>query len=225
MFDSRSGELRGLVLGNRLGAMRTGAIGGAAIKLLAREDARILGVIGAGRQARTQIEAAAAVRPLERVRVFSRTPARREAFAAEMAATTGVPVEAVETAEEAVRGADILICATTSATPVFDPAWLAPGTHVTTVGPKFAGAHEISLDVAARSAVIATDSPAQVEAYADPFFLIGTPDYARMVALSAIATGAQPGRTSADAITLFCSVGLAGTEVLVAQAALERARA
>jgi len=84
---------------------------------------------------------------------------------------------------------------------------------------------EISLDVAARSAVIATDSPAQVEAYADPFFLIGTPDYARMVALSAIATGAQPGRTSADAITLFCSVGLAGTEVLVAQAALERARA
>ena len=220
VFDAQTGKLRGLVLGNQLGAIRTGAIGGAAIRHMARQDARVLGIIGTGRQARTQIKAAAAICPLEQVRVFSRTPAQREAFAAEMTARIAVPVEAVDSPEAVVRGADIVIGATKSRTPVLDAAWIGPGTHVTTIGPKFAEGHEMPLDLAARSAIIATDSPAQLDAYAEPFFLSG-PDRARMVPLSAIVTGQQPGRTSDDDITLFCSVGLAGTEVFVALAALE----
>ncbi|HML22669.1 MAG TPA: ornithine cyclodeaminase family protein [Aggregatilinea sp.] len=220
VFDSHTGKLRGLVLGNQLGAIRTGAIGGTAIKHMARLDARVLGIIGTGRQARTQIEAAAAARPLERIRVYSRTPAARDAFAAEMQQRNGIPVEAVDSPEAAVRGADIVIGATNSRTPVLDAAWIAPGTHVSTIGPKFAAGHEMPLDLAPRCAIIATDSPAQIDAYPEPYFL-SAPDRARTIPLSAIVTGQQPGRTSPDDITLFCSVGLAGTEVFVALAALD----
>jgi alanine dehydrogenase len=105
-----------------------------------------------------------------------------------------------------------------SNTPVIDAAWLAPGAHVTTIGPKIKGRHELGLDVADRAGLIATDSPAQIAAL--DFFLDGTDHGTRMVDLADIVTGRHPGRTSDDMIMLFCSAGLAGTEVLVADALL-----
>jgi alanine dehydrogenase len=101
---------------------------------------------------------------------------------------------------------------------------LRPGTHVNTIGPKFEDTHELSPRVAEKSAIVATDSLAQVDAYPRPFFLAGTPARERMVELGEIVAGRRPGRTSPDDVTLFCSVGLAGTEVVLADAALMLAR-
>jgi alanine dehydrogenase len=221
VFDSQTGALRGVLIGRLAGALRTAAINAVAIRHMARQGAQVLGVLGAGFQAGYHLQAAAAVRPFTRVLVYSRSAGRRQAFAAHWAAQTGLPVQALDAAEAVVRQADVLICATNSTTPVLDAAWVRPGTHVNTIGPKFAGASETPPELAQRSRVIACDSPQQAAAYGRPFFLSGTPEWERMVDLSEIVTGRRPGRHSEQDITLFCSVGLAGTEVALAAAALQ----
>ncbi|MDQ4078725.1 MAG: ornithine cyclodeaminase family protein [Chloroflexota bacterium] len=223
VFDSESGALKGIVIGGLIGAMRTGAIGGVAIKHMSRPDSRVLGILGSGRQARTQLEAASTIRHFERVKVYSPTRHHREAFAQEMGARLDLDIEPAASARAVVHDADVLICATTSSAPVFDPDWLKPGVHINSVGPKFKEAHELPVEAATQSRVIATDSPAQIEAYPNPFFLTGTPAMQRIIDLSEIVVGKRVGRTAPDDITLFCSVGLAGTEVVVANAAIERA--
>jgi ornithine cyclodeaminase/alanine dehydrogenase-like protein (mu-crystallin family) len=223
VWATDTAELVGLVLGDRLGEIRTGAIGGLAVHRMSRAGATTVGIIGSGPQARSQLLAVAAVRPLTRVWQFSRSLANRESFCREMEALLGVPVEAATSAEAAVADADIVICATSSPRPVLDASWLKPGAHVSTVGPKTIAGHEVGTDVARRAAIIATDSLAQTRAYTDPFFLDDA-DAARMVELSAIVAGREPGRLSDADITLFCSVGLAGTEVFVAERLLQATR-
>lgn len=216
VWDSATARLKGVVLGNRLGALRTGALGGAAIELLARRDAKTCGVIGSGRQAETQLLAAAAVRPLKEVRVFSRDQANRARFAADAESVLGLPVRPVDRAQDAAAGADILICATNSADPVIEAGWVAPGTHVTTVGPKAKDRHELPPDLAGRAEIIATDSPAQIEAQGGGHFLAGSGVSGRLHDLADIAAAEKPVRSSKDDITLYLSAGLAGTEVIVA---------
>jgi len=229
VFDSDSGAFKGAIIGGLIGAMRTGAIG-VAVKHMSRPDSKVLGIIGSGFQAKTQLEAAASVRQFEAVRVFSRNAEHRQAFARQMGEKLSLSIQPVASAEEAVSSADVVICATSSIRPVFKSRWLKPGTHVTTIGPKWKLAHELEMDVAERAQVIATDSLAQAEAYRRralfrdlPFFLTGTPEMERLVELSDMVAGNKPGRTSPEDITLFCSVGLAGTEVVVANEALRRA--
>lgn len=222
-YDSETGAFEGVVIGHRVGAVRTGAIGGVAIDRLARSDARTLGVLGSGRQARTQVEAAAAVREFDEVSVYSPTASHRERFATEVGRDLGLDANAVQSSEAAVRGADVLITATTSREPVFEIEWLEPGVHVNSVGPKFEGAHELDLAVAANSDAIVTDSLAQVDDYEPRFFLSNTPHRSRMLELSDVVTGAVSGRERDDETTLFCSVGLAGTEVVLAHEAFRRA--
>lgn len=218
-YDGDTGALEGVIVGDQVGAVRTGAIGGVALDELARPDATTIGVLGSGRQARTQLRAAATVRDFERVRVFSTTKDNRDQFADELGSELGLDVEAVSSNEAAVRGVDVVITATTSREPVFDPAWLEPGVHINTVGPKFVNANEIDPAVAEDSDVIVTDSLAQVDGYERPFFLSDTSYGDEMVELSALVSGEAPGRERDDDITLFCSVGLAGTEVVVAHEA------
>jgi ornithine cyclodeaminase len=220
VWDARAGTLQALILGKRLGDLRTGAIGGLAIRHMARPESEDLGLIGSGDQARTQLAAAATVRRLRKVRVFSRSVDNRSAFAAEMGRQLDLDITPVESAREAVSGADIVICATSSDRPVLEAAWLAPGAHVNMLGRKTRDWHELGLDVAERAVVIATDSPAQTRAYGAPFFLDGTPHDARMVDLADLIAGKSVARPSAEAVTLFCSTGLAGTEVLVGAALL-----
>ncbi|WP_404713146.1 ornithine cyclodeaminase family protein [Sphingomonas sp. MMS24-J13] len=212
VWSVEDGTLLGAVRGQRLGDMRTGAIGGVAVDLMAPRNADIAAVIGAGRQARTQLEAAAAVRPLRQVRVYCRDADRRERFAAEMTERLRVPVNAAPTPRTALADAAIVLCATTSETPVIEAEWLAPGAHINTVGPKGAGRHEIGLDVADGASLIATDSPDQVVAYPDGFFL---PEVTRLRDLATLV--ADPGNVKrGSGFSLFCSTGLAGTEVLLA---------
>ncbi|MGB6526252.1 MAG: hypothetical protein WBE87_15165, partial [Candidatus Acidiferrales bacterium] len=117
LFQAKTGELLALIEADYLGQMRTGAASGVATKFLARKDARTIGIIGTGLQARTQLEAVVAVREIERVHSFGRDPGRRERFAREMTAKLGVPVESAATAEAVVRAAEILITSTTASNP------------------------------------------------------------------------------------------------------------
>jgi len=215
LHDARDGRIRAIAVGEEIGSRRTGALGGAAVDLLAARDAGTVAVIGSGRQAWTQVWAAAAVRPLRSVTVFSRSAARRAAFATRVRAELGVPAWPAGTAEEAVRGREIVIVATTSTRPVLSAADLAPGAHVNVVGFKQRGRSEFGLDLPARAGVIATDSVAQARSYDPPLVLSGTAYEAAVRDLGAIAAGAAPGRTKPDEVTMFLSVGLAGTEVFL----------
>ncbi|MCN0180750.1 ornithine cyclodeaminase family protein [Salinispora arenicola] len=215
LHDARAGVVRAVAVGEELGSRRTGGLGGVAIDALARPDAATLGVVGSGRQAWTQVWAAAAVRPLREVSVHSRSAARRTAFADRIRAELGVPARAVGSAAAAVADRDIVVIATTSTTPVVDAADLARGTHVNAVGFKQVDRHEFGPDLLDRAEVLATDSPAQAVGYTPPM-LAALPPYAgRLRDLGAVLAGAVPGRTSADQISAFCSTGLAGTEVFL----------
>lgn len=103
---------------------------------------------------------------------------------------------------------------------MFEAEWLRAGTHINSIGPKLKRGHEVPFEAAARSQVIATDSLEQVDAF-NTFFLAGRPERARIAELSDIVTGKREGRVNQDAITLFCSVGLAGTEVVLANEVLK----
>ncbi|MDG4792450.1 ornithine cyclodeaminase family protein [Micromonospora sp. WMMD1082] len=215
LHDGRTGAVRAVAVGEELGSRRTGALGGVAVDALARPDATTLGVIGSGGQAWTQVWAAAAVRPLSEVTVHSRSTARREAFAARVRAELGVPARAVDSVRAAVRDRDVVVLATTSPTPVLTAADLSPGTHVNAVGFKQRDRSEFGTDLLDTAAVLATDSVAQAIAY-DPPMLAAQPPYAsRLRDLGAVLAGAAPARTGADQISVFCSVGLAGTEVFL----------
>ena len=223
VFDVRNGSLQGTILGTRLGVLRTSAIGGVALKHLANPAAQRIGFIGSGLQARAQLEAAAAVLPLESVRVFSPTPAHREKFARWATQTFGFGAEATATAREAVQGSDVIICSTVSSRPVIEAGWIRPGVHLTTMGSKSIDEHEIDAAVAEQADLIATDSPAQMAGHSEPHILEGTSAWGRVADLAEIVAGHTEGRTAATQRTLFLSEGLAGTEVLLAAELLRRA--
>jgi len=226
VWNTSTGDLEGVILGEALGALRTGAIGGVAVKHMSSPGAATCGIIGSGRQAETQLIAAAVVRPsMTTVRVFSRSPQNRERFAARMSEKLHMGVEPVATAREAVADADLVLCATDSPDPVIDSAWLKAGAHVSTIGPKLADQHELPSDIGERAAVVVTDSPDQIRSYHGAYFLQDTPAWDRIIDLADIVAGRALGRRMTADLTLFCSVGLAGTEVAVASTILRRVRA
>lgn len=205
------GSLLGCVVGRELGARRTGALGGAAVDALARADANVVGVVGSGAQAWTQLWALSAVRPPSEVRVFSPTRENRDAFAERASTELGLNAAVSDSAEDAVAGADVVVLATRSERPVIEASWIRPGMHVTTVGPKLAGAAEVPPELADAADVLVSDSPQQAASYGAPFFT-----ERELTHLGAIVAGDRPGRTSDDDVTLYCSTGLAGSEVVLA---------
>ena len=213
------GRLAGVITGTELGARRTGALGGVAADLLAPPGEVTAAVLGSGAQAWTQLWAATAVRQFRQVRVFSPTAGHAAAFAARAWAELGLPAAAVGSAREAVTGADLILVATRAAHPVLESGWVSPGAHVTTIGPKTADAHELPPTLADRAEVVVSDSPAQAAAYGEPFFTSRP-----LTHLGAIAAGQASGRRRTDQLTLYCSTGLAGSEVVIAATLLEQAR-
>jgi alanine dehydrogenase len=210
-----TGRLSGCVVGNELGARRTGALGGAAVDALARRHAATVGIVGSGVQAWTQLWAIAAVRRPSAVRIFSPTSDNREAFARRAQAELGLSAAACDTAQDAIADADIVVLATRSERPVIDAAWIRTGAHVNTVGPKLASAHEAPTELADAAAVVVTDSPDQAAGYGEPFFTSRP-----LTHLGAVLCGDAAGRADDRDITLYCSTGLAGSEVVVAETLL-----
>ena len=227
LFSGHTGELVALIEANRLGQARTGAATGVATKFLAREDARVAAMIGSGFQAQTQLEAVALARKLDLVRVYSRDAARREAFAKDMAAKIGVRVAAVGSAEEAVRGADIVTTMTSSTKPALLGKWLERGTHVNAAGVNFAEKAEIDAETVERADLIAADSVEQSKLEAGDLIQAFAGDLKRwdeVREFSGIVAGEIPGRTNRDQITLFKSNGIAMEDVVVAGRVYELAR-
>jgi alanine dehydrogenase len=227
LFSGHSGELLALIEANYLGQARTGAASGVATRVLARADARTVGIIGTGLQARTQLEAVALARKLERVRAFGRNPERREIFARDMTARIGVPVTPVASAEEAVRGADIVITSTTSTNPVVEGRWLEAGTHVNAIGVNFPNKREIDSETVRRADVIAADSVAQSKIESGDLILAFGDDQQRWAGVrefSDIISGKAAGRTSRDQITIFKSNGIAIEDIVAAGRIYELAR-
>lgn len=211
---------------NALGQIRTGAASGVATKLLARSSARIVGLIGSGFQAETQLEAVARVRGIHEARVFSRSRERREDFAARMTARLGFHVVPVETAGDAIRECDIAITATTARDPALLGEWLRPGTHINAVGSNHARRRELDAAAVGRAALIAADSIEQSKMESGDLiaaFDQGAGGWERVIELADLLSGKVPGRASEDAITLFKSNGLALEDIAVAGYVFERA--
>ncbi|MEZ6185999.1 MAG: ornithine cyclodeaminase family protein [Planctomycetota bacterium] len=216
-----SGALDGIVLGRSLGILRTGAIGGVALQLLAPERVEKVAVLGPGRQALEQVRALLAVRKPEWIELHRRDQRALPAQAEQWRKEFGVRVTPAVNAETAVRGADVVIVATTSITPVLKPEWLGESTHVSSLGPKRSGAHELSLGVAEWANLVVSDFPEQCRAEPE-FFLQGTPHLDALVDLAEFVSGRV--RREAGDRSLFVSHGLAGTEVALAALALDLAR-
>lgn len=218
-FDADTGRPLALLDGAAVTAMRTGAASGVGTRLLARPDASTLAVIGAGGQAEWQIRAVLAARPIDRVLVYARDRDRTAAFAARMAAAVEASVEAAATAEAAVRAADVVCCATTSSEPVFDVAWLRPGTHVNGIGAYRLDMVELPPQLFAAAAVVAVDSREAALAEAGDVVaaieagIIGAGD---LVEIGTIGREWAANRDP-EAITAFKSVGLAIQDVAAAE--------
>jgi alanine dehydrogenase len=220
LYRSEDGMPLATLEANHLGQIRTGAASGLATKYMAREDARVAGIIGSGFQAQTQLEAIASARNLTEVRVWSRNPEKREAFARNCSAKFGLDVRATETARACVEAADIVVTATNSREPVIESAWIAPGTHVNGTGSNWADRRELPADlIFGRAAIVAVDSVegATMESGDLMIPLRDAPGTSFPgVELSDIVAGLRPGRVNAAQITVFKSNGLAVEDIAVA---------
>jgi ornithine cyclodeaminase len=227
LFDAVNGDPVAVLEADRLGMMRTGAAGGVAARWLARRDARVAGVFGAGWQAQGQILALCLARPIERVKVFARNSGKLAAFCAQMSAATGREIVQAASAEEAVRGSDVLVTITTSPKPLFDAQWLEPGTHVTAAGSNSLARQEIPEQAVRRSDVICVDSREVAQREAGdlmPLLEKGRTQPGRWVELGEVVAGIRPGRTGEAQITLFESQGMAIQDIALAARVLARAQ-
>lgn len=219
LYRASSGSLRAVLEADRLGMMRTGAAAGVATRWLARSDARVAGVFGAGWQAEGHLEAIAAVRPLQRIKVYARHADRLAAFCQRMSERLALEVVAVASPEEVVRGSDIVSTVTTSATPLFDADWLAPGTHINAAGSNSLIRRELGEDVIKRCSPIVVDSVATALCEAGdllPLLEKGRLHARQLIELGDVICGRQAGRSTPDEITLFESQGMAVQDLAVA---------
>jgi len=220
LYRSTDGMPLATIEANRLGQIRTGAASGVATKYLARADAGILGIIGSGFQAETQIAAISEVRPLREVRVWSRKPERRAEFARKCAERFGLPMRASETAREAVEGADIVVTATSSKEPVLEAAWISPGAHVNAMGSNWATRRELPTElVLDRADIVTVDSVEDGRLESGDLVIAASERHGREFPAGEfceIVSGRKRGRTSDGEITVFKSNGLAIQDVAAA---------
>ncbi|MGA2812578.1 MAG: ornithine cyclodeaminase family protein [Candidatus Acidiferrum sp.] len=219
LYAMPTGDLLAMIEADYMGQLRTGAATGVATKYLSRADSRVAAIIGTGGQARTQLEAIAAVRKLESVRAFGRDPARREKFASEMSQRLGIEVSPVDSAGEAVRGADIVTTATTTTLPVVHGAELAHGVHLNAIGANHANKRELDEEAVASADVIVVDSIEQSRQEAGDLIIAFHGDetcWTGVKRLSEVVSGKTTGRSSDSEVTLFKSNGIASWDLAVA---------
>ena len=219
LFSRETGELLAFMNASEITANRTAAVSAVATRLLAREDARQLAIIGAGVQARTHLRALATVRPIERARIACRNIEHANELVREMQSQFSFPIVPVRTNEEAVRGADLIVTATSSLEPVINREWISPGAHVNAIGTHSANAREIDGATMA-AARIFTDRRESALNEAGEYLLAATEGLIGpeniLGEIGELLLGTKPGRTSNSEITLFKSLGLAIEDVSTA---------
>jgi alanine dehydrogenase len=227
LYEMATGDLLALIEADYMGQLRTGAASGVATKYLSRRDSRIVAIIGTGGQARTQLEAVAAVRKLESARAFGRDAAKREKFCKEMSGRLGIPVIPSASASEAVRGADIVSTATTTSQPVVSGADLSPGAHINAIGANHAHKRELDDEAVASADIIVVDSVEQSRQEAGDLIIAFHGDeicWTGVKKLSEVVSGKASGRTSDSEVTLFKSNGIASWDLAVAMKVYALAR-
>lgn len=227
LYNTETGALDAVIEPGTLAWIRTGAASGVAAKYMSREDASTVGVIGTGRQAETQIEAICAVRPVSKVKVYSRDADRRTAFAAKTEERLRVEVVPIGSAQECVAGSDIVVAITTAREPVFDGNDLDPGTLVVAAGSNSWQKREIDETTIRRSALIAVDNMEQAKIECGELIWAaerGAFRWGQAVELHQVVSGHVPGRPSDDAITLFESQGIGIEDAAASAYILKKAR-
>jgi len=203
LFRLETGEPLAIMDGRLITEMRTAAVSAVATKLLARVNTKVLTILGSGVQARSHLEALRLVREFTEVRVWS--PRNADRFARELR------LHAADSAEEAVRGADVIVVATSATTPVLRGEWLAPGAHINAVGATRPNWRELDDEVLRRATIYVESREAALKESGDMMAAGKEP-----VEIGEIIAGKQAARTSADEITLFKSVGVAAEDVAAA---------
>lgn len=226
LLDPETGALVAVMDGRYITEARTAAVSAVSARHLARPDAGVLAVIGSGVQARSHLEALAVVRPLREVRVWSPQERSRERFVADMAGQVAAPLHAESSAEAAVTGADLIVVATSSPTPVVLDAWVAPGSHVMAVGACRPDERELDPGLVARARLIVDSRDAALLESGDVVMNIAegrfTAEHVR-AELGEIVLGRAAGRTSDADVTIFKSLGMAVEDVVTADLVLQRA--
>lgn len=227
LYEIASGDLVAMIEADYMGQLRTGAASGIATKYLARRDASVAAIIGTGGQARTQLEAMAAVRKLRSARVYGRDPQRRNQFCEEMSSRIGVSVEPASSSSEAAQGAHIVCTATTASQPVLSGADLASGLHINAIGANHAHKRELDGEAVAGADVIVVDSVDQSRQEAGDLIIAFHGDeicWTGVKKLSDVVAGKVSGRTSDTEVTLFKSNGIASWDLAVAMRVYAQAK-
>jgi ornithine cyclodeaminase len=229
VVDAETGCPVALMDGTHLTALRTGAASGAATDLLARPDARVAAIFGAGAQARTQLEAICTVRPIEKVWVYDTAPGAALAYVVEMKGH-GQPIPAdvavAASPAQAVGEADVICTATTSTTPVFADAHLKPGVHINGIGSYTPEMQEIPAETVARARVVVDSRSASLAEAGDLIIPLAEGLISKASIhgeIGEVAAGRITGRGSDEEVTFFKSVGVAVQDVAVAELILHRA--
>jgi alanine dehydrogenase len=219
LFSAQDGQLLALIEADRLGSMRTGGTSALATKYMAREDATIVGMIGAGNQAVTQLMGVCTVRPITIVYVYSRRVRERELFCHEMQRLLNVQVIPVSHPRQAVEPADILITATTARDPVLHGEWVKAGCHINAIGSNWAHRRELDFTTLQRSSLIATDSLEQAQMEAGDFIIPaeeGLLDWGQVHELAEVVHRHSPRRESPRDITVYKGLGIALEDIVTA---------
>jgi ornithine cyclodeaminase len=216
LFDAGTGEPLAVMNASTVTAIRTAAVSGVATRLLAREDASDLAIIGSGVQARSHLAAMTCVRSIRRVRVASRNFEHAQKFAAELQPQYAFSIEPKKTIEAAVRGADLIVTATSSSEPIIQRDWIAPGAHLNVVGASQPTAREVDTATMAASSLFVDRRESTLNESGD--YLLAAregaigPEHIR-AEIGEVLIGTKAGRTRPDEITLFKSLGLAVEDV------------
>ena len=219
LFSRETGEPLALMNASEITAIRTAAVSAVATRLLAREDAEQLAIIGAGVQARTHLAAIGCVRSIKRARVVARTFAHAAQLVDEMQPHCSFAIEAVQTSEEAVRDADVIVTATSSQEPVINKDWVTDGTHINAIGTHSPSSREIDGGTMAAARIFVDRRESALNEAGD--YLLAAKDGlitsdSIVAEIGELLMGTKPGRGSSTEITLFKSLGLAIEDVACA---------
>jgi ornithine cyclodeaminase len=227
LFEADTGRLSALLDGAAITAIRTAAVSGVATDQLARPDSSELAILGAGVQARTHIEAVAAVRPLRRVRIWSRSSGRAAALASELGPRFSFSIEAVPSAQDAVRNADIVATVTASPEPILERGWLKEGVHINAVGSSIPTSREIDTATMAAARLFVDRRESALAEAGDlliPILEGALKGDHVQAELGEVIIGKIAGRRSPRELTLFKSLGIAVEDVASAAYVVRRAR-
>ena len=227
LYDTESGQLLASLQANRLGQLRTGATTGLAVRYLARGDASVVGILGTGYQAPSQLEALCKARRVTKVKAFSRTPEKRARFAQDLSQRLAIEVVSVESSQEVVEGSDIVICITNSAEPVLNGGWLATGALLISAGPTTWRAREADDSSLRQASRIVVDSLDQAPIEAGELASAadrGIIQWSQLVELRHVVAGTVPGRESPDENIYAKLMGTGIADVAAAKLAYDLAR-